>query len=159
MQVKTCCKRSRISSARKVSKISLVHCMSHGKMVLLRQKPCCQKPLYVVRTEAKHAIQQPEHPLSSHMFGVISDPVSRYVQVCRTLTFKSVGISKRHLHNSDIQYVFLCVGMSLCAGICRYLQVCHQHKSRSTCTYMQYLHIVTYLHIPVIPSDTCNTFT
>ena len=35
----------------------------------------------------------------------------------------SVGIGKKYLHDSDIQYWSLSAGFSLFAGICRYLSV------------------------------------
>ena len=73
--------------------------------------------------------------------------------------FICVGISKTYLQHSDIQYVLLCAGMSLYAGMCRYVQVCGMGQSKNTCTYMQYMHIQTYLHIHAIHAHTCNTCT
>ena len=37
--------------------------------------------------------------------GAISEPVSRYVQVCQKVGVISVGISIKYLQHSDIQYV------------------------------------------------------
>ncbi len=54
--------------------------------------------------------------------------------------------------------------------MCRYVSVCvvgieivlikkHLQIHAETYTYIQYLHILIYLHIPAMPTHTCNTYT
>jgi hypothetical protein len=50
----------------------------------------------------------------------ISEPPSRYLLVLQKISTVLVGISKKYLHDSDIQYLQLDVGMSLSVGICQY---------------------------------------
>ena len=84
---------------------------------------------------------------------IISEPPCNYVQLCQKTVVICVGMWKTYLHHSDIQYVSLWCRYALCVSMCRYIQF----QSTNTCTYMQYIHIQTYLHIPAIQAHTYNT--
>jgi hypothetical protein len=107
---------------------------------------------------------------------------------CQKVVVKCGGISKKYLQHSDIQYVSLCAGISLCAGMCRYVRYIESTTveipahaihafsdilahTRNTCSCLQYMHIVAYMqymqymHIHAIHTHdeilahTCNTNT
>ncbi len=89
--------------------------------------------------------------LSVGMCNYVKNQVPN-LQVCH-LNFKQ-------LHHSDMQYLYVCVGMSLCQGMCMYVQVCAKCKSGNTCIYLHILtipihtdisfHTCTYLYIHAI---------
>ncbi len=57
------------------------------------------------------------------------------------------------------RYITMCRYVSVCVGI--YILLIQKYLQIHTDSYIyrKYLHIVTYLHIPVIPTYTGNTYT
>ena len=68
----------------------------------------------------------------------------------------------RYLKKIPTRYCMsVSVGISLCAGMCQYCRYFHRTDPEihaDTYTYIQYLHIQTYLLIPTIPAYTCKTY-
>ena len=68
----------------------------------------------------------------------------------------------RYLKKIPTRYCMsVSVGISLCAGMCQYCRYFHRTDPEihaDTYTYIQYLHIQTYLLIPTIPAHTCKTY-
>ena len=79
----------------------------------------------------------------------------RYVHVCQYRQVLSVceGIVGISRYVTMCRYVSVCVGIQILL-IQKYLQI-----HTDTYIYIQYLHIVTYLRIPAIPTHTGNTYT
>ena len=112
----------------------------------------------------------------------ISKPLGRYVQVCRLQVCKTVGIMQVSPKNTYM--ILKCSICKLCRYITirQYLQVFLSYRCINTChtcgylqihtipqnsdiatdtnsiyTYIQYIQILIYPHIPNIPANTHNT--
>jgi hypothetical protein len=89
--------------------------------------------------QTAHSLSDDAHfdPLKRGAAFAGAASVNLSVGMCRyvkSVGFISVGFSKKYLQHSDIQYVLLCVSLSLCAGMCRYVQVYAKYYSGNTCT-------------------------
>ena len=55
-------------------------------------------------------------------------------------------------------YKQVCHYVQVYVSICRYVNSTDPEIPADTYTYIQYLHIMTYILIPAIPAHTCNTY-